>query len=106
MFETSVATKNKINFAPSSVIEEIKQNLATLLTTTAGSVPLNRGLGLDMTAIDQPMEVASALIAAAAIDAIDTYEPRAVVKSVTTTFDDDGRLVPVVKWELTEEVST
>lgn len=105
MYETSI-DNNKISFSPANELEEIQQNLATLLRTAMGEVPLDRSLGIDTFALDKPMEVASALIAAAAIDAIETHEPRAVVKSVTTKYNDDGQLVPVVKWELAEEVST
>ncbi|MCM3632926.1 hypothetical protein [Paenibacillus camelliae] len=105
MYETSIG-RSKISFSPVNELEEIEQNLVTLISTAAGSVPLDRSLGIDMSALDKPMEIASALIVAAAIDAIETYEPRAVVKSVTTTFDADGRLVPVVRWEPAGEVST
>lgn len=104
MYETT-GNLNTINFAPGSTLEEIQQNLVTLLSTAAGSVPLDRALGIDMSALDQPMEIASALIVAAAIDAIEMHEPRVIVKSVTTTFNEDGQLVPVVNWELAEGVN-
>jgi len=104
MHET-IGINKSISFSPTNELEEIRQNLVTILSTPAGSVPLDRSFGIDMSALDKPMEVASALIAAAAIDAIERHEPRAVVKSVTTTFNNDGQLVPVVKWELAEEVS-
>ena len=39
----------KINMEPQTVTEEIMQNVAVVLATPKYSVPLDRGLGLNMT---------------------------------------------------------
>lgn len=46
MSEYLVNLKQGIDFAPSSEIAEILQNVRTILTTRLGSVPLERDFGL------------------------------------------------------------
>lgn len=95
-----VSLSNEISFAPSSEIEEILQNVRTIITTRRGTVPLDRDFGLSWEHIDKPLPVAMTLMQAEIIDAIEEYEPRATVESVQfeTNTDDamQGILNPVV----------
>lgn len=82
-----ISLSEEINFAPGSETEEILQNVRTILTTCVGTVPLDRDLGISYEYVDKPLPVARSLMQAAVIDAIEEFEPRATVESVT--FDDN-----------------
>ena len=88
MIYTITTLDAAVDFAPATEVEEILQNVRTILKTRIGTVPLNRSFGVSWEHIDKPMPVAKALMQATVIEAIQAYEPRATVKSVT--FGDDA----------------
>lgn len=102
----SVSLLETIDFAPSSTVAEILQNIRTILTTRRGTVPLDRDFGLSWNWLDQPLPLAQMLMKAEIINAIQTYEPRAAVKAVTfaggTENAMDGILIPTVTVTLAE----
>ena len=51
------ATLENIVIFPASEMEEIIQNIKTILTTLQGSVPLDREFGIDPSVIDKPVNV-------------------------------------------------
>lgn len=88
----------EIDFSPPSVVEEVLQNVATILATMRFSVPYDRGLGLNPEYLDDPMPVSQARATADIIEAIHRYEPRCRVESVTFKGDGvDGTLIPTVR---------
>jgi phage baseplate assembly protein W len=94
------ATSGEINFAPNSVIEEVTQNVRTIISTLKGTVPLDRTFGVDGSIIDRPIPIAQAMMRQDIVNAIRQYEPRAVIVSIT--FSDpsatiDGLLKPTVR---------
>ncbi|MFI3254529.1 MAG: GPW/gp25 family protein [Eubacteriales bacterium] len=97
-------TVTTINLAPETEIEEILQNIATLLATPKYSVPLDRGFGLTQTFLDKPHSVAKTLIISDILDAIEKYEPRVTVIEITfeTSEDDSGVLIPIVEVEFND----
>jgi phage baseplate assembly protein W len=69
-------------------IEDIRQCIQTILTTTRGSDPLRPLFGSDIyTHIDKPVNIAAALISAEIVKAITLWETRIVLKSITYTID-------------------
>lgn len=93
-----------INFAPQSTVEEVLQNVATIISTPRFTVPLARGLGLKQEFLDRPIQIAQTLIVADVLDAVEEYEPRAEVLSVTYEIGDSpGKLIPVAKVEVKED---
>lgn len=98
-----------VDFAPSSTVREILQNVRTILATRKGTVPLDRDFGLSWDQIDRPTAVVMMQIRSEIVDAIEQYEPRARVESIE--FDEDvegvmdGRLMPRVTVSIPEEVS-
>lgn len=79
-------------------IEEILQNISMIVTTPKGSVPLDRNFGVDMSALDMPLEIAENIFTAQIIEAIQDYEPRVTVDKVTYEKDHlTGKLKPKVK---------
>ena len=96
-----------VNFSPGSTVEEILQNVRTILTTPIYSVPLDRSFGVAITMLDSPLPVAQAKLSAEIIAAINKWEPRAKVTSVTydkTTSADaqEGILRPKVRVRIVE----
>ena len=90
--------------APQTVAEEVAQNVAVILATPKGSVPLDRDFGLDFNMVDTPQPRAKALLAVEIVRQVNRYEPRANVLAVdwkeTETEAMDGRLIPLVKIEV------
>lgn len=88
----------EINFAPASEVEEVLQNVRTILTTMKFSVPLDRAFGLWCSALDLPDNIAQAKLTAEIVEAVPYFEPRARVEEVTYSGDGpDGILLPRVK---------
>jgi len=65
-------------------IEDIRQCIGIILTTTKGSVPLNPLFGSDIWQfIDRPINTAVANISAEILDAVGKWEPRIIIKNLT-----------------------
>ena len=78
--------------------EEICECLKVLYSTRAGELGLDRDFGISMDAIDKPLSVAKAMIAAEIVRKTKKYEPRVEVARVE--WDDakagEGILIPKV----------
>lgn len=98
---------DKINFFPSSMVEEIHQNLVVLLSTVVGSVPLDRNLGIDVSFIDAPTLRAMMKARIFLLETIQEYEPRVEVRSIDFVADEssamEGKLYPIVKVRIRDE---
>lgn len=93
-----------VKIIPSSELEEIAQNVQTILATEKFSVPLDRAFGLDGAALDRPLGAAQARLTADIATAVNQFEPRARVQRVTYDGDySDGVLKPTVRIEVVEE---
>jgi phage baseplate assembly protein W len=97
-FEITADLRNVV-FSPSSEIQEIIQNVRTIISTRKGNVPLDRDFGLDWGFVDQPLAVSQAMLSAEVVRQVKKYEPRAVV--IRVGFDPssnaaDGQLKPIV----------
>lgn len=87
-----------INIAPATLIEEIIQNVAMILSTPKGTAPLFRDFGADISFLDRPIRAAESLIVAEVYDAIEMFEPRAEILSVSFEREEmTGRLIPIVE---------
>jgi phage baseplate assembly protein W len=100
--EQSIGT---IALNESDATASVLQNVAVILATRKGSVPLYRDFGLSMSFMDRPVEAAKPLIVADIEDALRTYEPRATLIGVTFETDKStpGRLIPTVEVEIDNE---
>ncbi|QCT03806.1 hypothetical protein E6C60_3095 [Paenibacillus algicola] len=63
-------------------IESIKQNIQVIATTYAGTVPLDRALGISPGVVDQPEVIAQALFVNELMAAIEEGEPRAQITDI------------------------
>ena len=86
-----------VDFAPATVVEEVLQNVRTILSTIKFSVPMDRDFGIDGTIIDRPINLAKARLSSEIFRAVRHYEPRAVVESIEFEGAERGRLSPNVK---------
>lgn len=86
-----------IQFSPGNELEEIFQNVRSILSTPKGSVPLDREFGIDLSYLDSPTPVAEAKLTTEIIVAVKRYEPRVSVTAVSFTGDLNGKLKPVVE---------
>ena len=81
---------------------DILRNIALLLATPKGSVPLCRDYGIDWSILDLPVSHAGARIVSEVREAIEEWEPRAVYKDMTLFFDpsNPGKLAFTVQIEI------
>lgn len=92
----------EIDFAPKSVVEEVLQNVRTIITTTKYSIPLDREFGIDGSVVDLPINVAMARLTNEIFRAIRRYETRAVIESITFRGEETGRLIPTLEVSVNE----
>ena len=79
--------------------EAILRQLSILYGTRAGEQALDRSFGLDWSFLDQPHEVAKAMLSAEIITKTNTYVPAVAVSSIDFTADMNGHLTPIVSVE-------
>ena len=94
----------KINFGATGV-DEVLQNVAMILTTPRGTVPLRRSWFIDGGVLDLPQPVAKARLAQEIVVAIRNHEPRARIKGAIRFVETpeealDGKIVPAVTVEV------
>ena len=98
MLEIMAKDTNDFSWQPETEVEEIIQNVRTILTTRRGSVPLDRAFGIDTALIDLPVTAIKGRLTTEIIEAVERLEPRVEVKEVKFTGDAaDGAVYPVVK---------
>lgn len=107
MFE--IALTGGTNIFAASGLENICNCLCAIAATRVGSVPLYRHFGTDWQWVDHPEPAAMARFRAELMEAIDRYEPRVEITSISFKADKtqamDGRLYPVVRFRLREGVA-
>ncbi|MEK3955300.1 hypothetical protein [Psychrobacillus sp. FSL K6-1464] len=80
----------------SSIDEEVLRNVKVIITTFEGTVPYDRGFGINPDVLDMPVNEAQSFYTIECITKIRKYEPRALVESIDFTSDLDGTLYPKV----------
>lgn len=103
IYDVTITDNHKIDFSPPTKAAEVIQNIRTIVSTPKYSVPLDRALGIDYSALDNPTQVAQAKLAEEIINAIADYEPRAEVTGITFSVNAEGIITPKVQVKLSEE---
>lgn len=94
-----------INLHPTSKLEEVFQNVNTIVGTIAGTVPLAREFGIDDKYIDSPTLAMKTKLIAEIKEKVEAYEPRAQVLEVNYGSElMDGIVRPVIKIRVNEDV--
>lgn len=74
----------------------LDRQLALLLSTQAGTMPLDREFGIEMDFVDLPPETAKSLYTAEITEKIPQFIPAVRVQEVTWTWNSSGKLSPKV----------
>lgn len=78
----------------------ILQNIAVLLGTKKGTVPMYRDFGLPMEYIGKPMTIAETLLLNEVTEAVRKFEPRATVNECSLKINDDNQYVAELEVEI------
>lgn len=79
--------------------EAILRRLSVLYGTRKGEQALDRDFGIDWSFLDQPMEVAKAMLSSEIITKTNQYIPEVAVSVIQFSTDATGNLVPTVRVE-------
>lgn len=89
-------------FAEDDEAKSICQNVALIISTKKGSVPMYRGFGIPMKYLDRPMPEAKTLALSEITEAVEDFEPRAEIVSVNFT-EEAGKIIPTVEVKVKNE---
>lgn len=81
---------------PEDTREEIKRCVETILSTRAGTQPVDREFGISWECMDQLPEVAKNRFIIEATEKIEKYEPRVRVKRIEFSYTKEGVLIPKI----------
>lgn len=101
-YTVSATDLRSVRFNEKNELDAVLQNIAVILSTPMGTVPLYRDFGLDWSFLDKPTPVAKALMVAPVREAIQRWEPRATVLDVSFSEDpaQPGILIPTVEVDI------
>lgn len=77
----------------------VMRQLSVLYGTRKGEQALDRGFGLDWSCLDQPLELAKAMLSAEIIAQTAKYIPSIFVSSIDFAADAQGNMTPTVHLE-------
>lgn len=98
-------TATRVDFFPATIIDEIVQNVYTIISTPEFSVPLYRKFGNQMSYLDSPDEMMKARTISEIMDKVEEFESRVVVEEVKFRGNQlDGRVYPAVTIRIKEGV--
>ena len=90
-------TTGPIELMPETEVEEVMQNVRMILGIRRGTVPIDRGFGLDTSVLDAPAPAARAILTSTIARDIALMEPRARLEELTFRASADGVLEPIVR---------
>lgn len=95
---------SNLKLLQNDTVSSVIQNIAIILSTRQGTVPMYREFGLPMQFIDKPIPVAKVLMISEITEAIAKFEPRAKLLNVTFEIDENvpGKLIPTVEVEIND----
>ena len=104
-YTVSASDLRSIQFNEKDELNAVLQNIAAILSTPMGTVPLYRDFGLDWSFLDKPIPIAKVQMVAPVREAIQRWEPRATVLDVSFSEDpaQPGILIPTVEVDISLE---
>lgn len=95
----NAADLTNIRFNDQELVSSVLQNIAVILSTPKGSVPLYRDFGLSAVFLDKPTPMAEMMMIAEIREAIERWEPRAEYAGISFAEDvtQPGTLWPTVE---------
>lgn len=105
IYQVSGADLKTIRLNDQDAVSSVLHNVALILATPKGTVPMYRDFGLDREFLDMPVPEAEVRMIAPIKEAVEQWEPRAEVKDVffTRSSDGSGRLDVHVEVEINEK---
>ena len=94
---------SSLQFNQSDTNKSILQDIALLLRTKRGTVPLARDFGLEMKFLDKPIDIAETIAYTEVTEAVEEYEPRASVTDVFFSAGVNGTMILNVEVEIEDE---
>lgn len=104
-YTISATDLGNLHFNEIKTVNSVLQNIAVILSTPKGTIPLYRDFGIDWKHLDKPMPIAKVLMVSEVRETIERWEPRATVTDVSFTIDPSqpGTLIPTVEVEINLE---
>lgn len=100
MGEFHLAPTMLLNLSP-TLEEEVEQNLRMIITTMAGSVPLDRAFGIDGAVVDHSSAIAQARLTGQIMTMVTKYEKRVQISEIRYEYDQEsGRLMPIIAYTI------
>ena len=102
-FLVKAADLTALRISEPDTVTSVLQNIAIILTTRKGTVPLCRAFGLSHEFLDKPTPAAKMMLRVEIREAIERWEPRATFIGVEEDVLQPGRSVPTVEVEIYDE---
>lgn len=101
-YKVNAADLTNIRFRENETVSSVLQNIAVILSTPKGTVPLYREFGLSAVFLDKPTPLAKMMMTAEVREAIERWEPRAQFVSISfkESVTQPGTLWPTVEVEI------
>lgn len=97
----TAAAAEKLSFGETDPEKAALQQVAMVLATRKGSVPMYREFGFDWSVLDKPASIAEPLARAAIREAVERWCGGVTVKNISFQRDDrTGTLIPAVEVEI------
>lgn len=104
-YKVSAEEKAALSLNESEPVAAVLQQVAVLLTTKQGTVPLFREFGLPQNFLDKPVNVAKPLLYLEVKEAIERFVPQVELVNIEFKADEarPGRIVPIVEVRVKDE---
>ena len=104
-YQVTAEDAKELTLNEEDTVKSVLQNVALILATPKGSLPMYRDFGLDWGFLDKPMHIAKVLMASEIKEAVERWEPRATVLSVDfrENIERPGVLIPAVEVDISLE---
>ncbi len=104
-YKVSSTNAAALRLNETDTVKSVLQAIAIILSTPKGTVPMYRDFGVNMSFVDLPTPSAEQRMRNEIREAVEKWEPRAIVKDITFSREGiaNGRLIPTVEVEITSE---
>lgn len=104
-YKVNSAGNYSLSLQQESKVYSVLQNIAILLNTKRGTVPMYRDFGLPMEFVDKPIDVAENMAYVEISDALEEFEPRAKLEDVYFEKTANGKMSITVEVSIEDEQS-
>lgn len=104
-YKVNSAGNYSLSLQQDSKVFSVLQNIALLLNTKRGTVPMYRDFGLPMEFVDKPIDVAENMAYVEISDALEEFEPRAKLEDVYFEKTANGKMSITVEVNIEDEQS-